>query len=90
VGRRLAAGPPPQLCAACRRRFPRLRYGWVDQGYRGQFLVEGLGFGALGWIVLGSGRRRRWWVGTAITAISVLIVIGMLSATSVIGKTIIG
>lgn len=54
------------------------------------FLVEGLGFGALGWIVLGSGRRRRWWVGTAITAISVLTVIGMLSATGVIGKTIIG
>jgi hypothetical protein len=52
--------------------------------------VEGLGFGALGWIVLGSGRRRRWWVGTAITAISVLTVIGMLSATGVIGKTIIG
>ena len=54
------------------------------------FLVEGLGFGALGWIVLGSGRRRRWWVGTAITAISVLTVIGMLSATGVILKTIIG
>ena len=54
------------------------------------FLVEGLGFGALGWIVLGSGRHRRWWVGTAITAISVLTVIGMLSATGVIGKTIIG
>jgi hypothetical protein len=54
------------------------------------FLVEGLGFGALGWIVLGSGRRRRWWVGTAMTAISVLTVIGMLAATGVIGKTIIG
>jgi hypothetical protein len=24
------------------------------------FLVEGLAFGALGWIVLGSGRRWRW------------------------------
>ena len=54
------------------------------------FLVEGLGFGALGWMVLGSGRRRRWWVGSAITAISVLTVIGMVSATGVIGKTIIG
>jgi hypothetical protein len=50
------------------------------------FLVEGLGFGALGWIVLGSGRRRRWWVGTALAAISVLTVIGMLSATGVIGE----
>ena len=55
-----------------------------------RFLVEGLGFGALGWILLGSGRHRRWWVGTAITAISVLTVIGMLSATGVIGRMIIG
>jgi len=54
------------------------------------FLVEGLGVGPLGCIVLGSGRRRRWWVGTALAAISVLTVIGMLSATGVIGKTIIG
>jgi hypothetical protein len=54
------------------------------------FLVEGLGFGALGWIVLGPGRRRRWWVDTALAAISVLTVIGILSATGVIGKTIIG
>lgn len=54
------------------------------------FLVEGLGFAALGWIALGSGGRRRWWVGKAITAISVLTVVGMLSATGVIGRTIIG
>jgi hypothetical protein len=44
----------------------------------------------VGWIVLGSGRHRRWWVGSAITAISVLTVIGMLSAIGVIGKMIIG
>jgi hypothetical protein len=31
-----------------------------------------------------------WWGGTAITAISVLTVIGMLSANGVIGMTIIG
>jgi hypothetical protein len=54
------------------------------------FLLEGLGFAALGWIVLGPGSRRRWWVGSAITAISVLTVIGLLSATGVIGKVIIG
>ena len=46
-----------------RRRFPRLRYGWVDQGYRGEFLA---------WVqtTMGitlevarradGGRRRRW------------------------------
>ena len=54
------------------------------------FLLEGLGFGAIGWIALGPGSRRRWWVGSAIAATSVLTVIGMLSATGVIGKVIIG
>jgi hypothetical protein len=44
----------------------------------------------VGWIVLGSGGRRRWWVGSVITAILVLTVIGMLSTTGVIGMTIIG
>jgi hypothetical protein len=54
------------------------------------FLLEGLGFAALAWIALGAGSRRRWWVGSAITAILVLTVIGLLSATGVIGKVIIG
>jgi hypothetical protein len=54
------------------------------------FLLEGLGFGALGWIVLGAGRGRRLWVGAAIAATLVLTVIGLLSATGVIGKVIIG
>jgi hypothetical protein len=54
------------------------------------FLLEGLGYAALGWIALGPGRRRRWWVGSAIAATSVLTVIGLLSATGVIGKVIIG
>jgi len=54
------------------------------------FLLEGLGFGALGWIALGPGSRRRWWVGSASAAILVLTVIGLLSATGVIGKVIIG
>ena len=54
------------------------------------FLLEGLGFAALAWIVMGPGSRRRWWVGSAIAAILVLTVIGLLSATGVIGKVIIG
>lgn len=54
------------------------------------FLLEGIGFGTLGWIVLGRGRLRRLWVGSAIAATSVLTVIGVLSATGVIGKVIIG
>lgn len=54
------------------------------------FLLEGLGYAALGWIALGPGRQRRWWVGSGIAATLVLIVIGLLSATGVIGKVIIG
>jgi hypothetical protein len=54
------------------------------------FLLEGLGYAALAWIALGPSRRRRWWVGSAIAATSVLTVIGLLSATGVIGKVIIG
>jgi hypothetical protein len=54
------------------------------------FLLEGLGYAALAWIGLSTGSQRRWWVGSAIAAISVLTVIGLLSATGVIGKVIIG
>jgi hypothetical protein len=54
------------------------------------FLLEGLGFGALAWIVLGAGRGRRLWVGSAIAATLALTVIGLLSATGVIGRVIIG
>ena len=54
------------------------------------FLLEGLGFGALAWIVLGVGRGRRLWVGSAIAATLALTVIGLLSATGVIGRVIIG
>jgi hypothetical protein len=53
------------------------------------FLLEGLGFGALGWIALGAGRGRRLWVGSAIAATLALTVIGLLSATGVIGRVII-
>lgn len=54
------------------------------------FLAEGLLFGALGWINLGRSSARRWWIGTALAAIAVLTVIGMLSAFGVIGRFIIG
>jgi hypothetical protein len=78
---------PPTVWASIDRRAADLQDLFFNEPW---FLLEGPGFGALGWIALGSGRGRRWWVGSAITAISVLTVIGMLSATGVIGKTIIG
>lgn len=54
------------------------------------FLIEGLGFGALGWLWMGPGRGRRWWVGTAIVATLALTVIGLASATGMIGRMIVG
>jgi putative transposase len=45
------------------RRFPRLRYGWVDQGYRGQFLAQvKQAFGVRLQVVVRAdgGRRGRW------------------------------
>jgi putative transposase len=45
------------------RRFPRLRYGWVDQGYRGEFLgLVRQRFGITLEVVVrrDGGRRARW------------------------------
>jgi hypothetical protein len=53
------------------------------------FLLEGLAFGALGWIGLGPGRSRRRWTGSALAATGVLTLVGLLSATGVIGKVIV-
>jgi len=55
------------------------------------FLIEGLLWGAIAW---SSGLRRapraRWWLASALVAILALTVVGLLSATGVIGKVIIG
>jgi hypothetical protein len=77
----------PTMWASIDRRAADLQDLFFNEPW---FLLEGLGFGAIGWIALGPGSRRRWWVGSAIAATSVLTVIGMLSATGVIGKVIIG
>jgi putative transposase len=45
------------------RRFPRLRYGWADQGYRGEFLAQvKQAFGVRLQVVVRAdgGRRGRW------------------------------
>lgn len=49
------------------------------------FLLEGLAFGALAWIALGSGGSRRRWAISAVTAVAALTVVGVLSMTGVIG-----
>jgi hypothetical protein len=53
------------------------------------FLLEGLGFAALAWTVLGLGTARRRWVVSAVAATVALTIVGLLSATGAIGKFII-
>ncbi len=53
------------------------------------FFLEGLAYAALAWVVSSPGRRRRRWTAGAITAVAALTLLGLLSATGVIGKTII-
>jgi hypothetical protein len=55
------------------------------------FLIEGLLWGAIAWSAgLSRAPRRRWWVATALMAILALTGVGLLSATGVIGKFIVG
>jgi hypothetical protein len=53
------------------------------------FLLEGRGFAAIAWLVLGPGRARRRWVGSAPVATGVLTLVGLLSATGVIGEAVV-
>lgn len=53
------------------------------------FLLEGLAFGALGWIALGPGRPRWRWAVSALAATGALTLVGLLSVTGVIGKVIV-
>jgi hypothetical protein len=53
------------------------------------FLLEGLAFGALGWIALGPGRPRWRWAVSALAATGALTLVGLLSVTDVIGKVIV-
>jgi hypothetical protein len=50
------------------------------------FLLEGLAFGALGWIALRPGRARRWWTATALTAVVALLLLGMLTVAGLTGR----
>jgi hypothetical protein len=53
------------------------------------FLIEGLLWGALCWAHLASGQVRRWWLASALIAILLLTIIGLLSSFGVIGTFII-
>jgi hypothetical protein len=76
----------PALWATVNRREADLQDLFGNEPW---FLIEGLAFGALGWIALGAGRVRRWWTICAVAATTMLTVLGMLTATGVVGKAIV-
>lgn len=55
------------------------------------FLIEGILWAVIAWAgALRASRRRRWWLGSAIAAVVVSVIAGVLSAFGVIGRLIIG
>ncbi len=55
------------------------------------FFVEGLLWAAIAWTgALKWSPFRRWWIGSALAAITVLTVVGLLSAFGLIGTFIVG
>ena len=55
------------------------------------FLIEGVLWVAIAWAgALRDSPRRRWWMGSAIGAMLVLTVVGLLSAFGVIGRWVVG
>jgi len=48
------------------------------------FLLEGLAFAAIGWVVLGPGRARRRWVGSGLAAVALLLIFGVLVITGLV------
>ncbi len=54
------------------------------------FIVEGLLWAGIAWLALGPSSARRWWVGTAVVAITVFVVAGLLSAAGITGRFVVG
>ena len=54
------------------------------------FLFEGALWVAIAWTVLGPSAGRRRWVGSAVVAITLATIVGLLSAFGVIGRMVIG
>ena len=54
------------------------------------FFVEGVLWGSLCWRGLRSATHRRWFQASALVAIAVLTVFGILSSTGIIGQFIVG
>lgn len=54
------------------------------------FLFEGALWVAIAWTVLGPSVDRRRWVGSAVVAIALAMIVGLLSAFGILGRIVIG
>ncbi len=54
------------------------------------FLIEGGLWVALAWTVMGPTKARRRWVASAIAAIALATLVGLLTAFGVLGRAVIG
>jgi hypothetical protein len=53
------------------------------------FLIEGLLWARIAWLLTSGSRARRWWMASAATAIVVFTVVGLLSGLGVIGRYVV-
>ena len=78
---------PPGFWASLDRRAADLQDIFFNEPW---FIVEGLLWAAIAWIVLGPSDTRRRWVASAAVAVSLLVGIGLLSAFGIIGRFVVG
>ena len=84
---RLSIDYPASVWASVDRRAADLQDLYLNEPW---FLLEGLAFGALGWLNVRGGRGRRWWVGSVAVAALVALAVGLLSAAGLIGRVVVG
>jgi len=77
---------PPSVWVSVNRRAADVQDLALNETW---FLVEGILWGVIGWIALGRSPARRWWIGSALAAIAVMTLVGMLTVYGVLGRTIV-
>ena len=78
---------PPEVWISVDRRAADLQDLVFNETW---FLLEGVLWLAIGWTVIGPSRARRWWLGSAVVAIGLATVVGILSGFGILGRAVIG
>jgi hypothetical protein len=78
---------PPGMWTTIDRRAADLQDLFFNETW---FLVEGLLWVWIGWLVLGPSPRRRWWLLSIAAAVAGATLVGLASAFGAIGRFVIG